>query len=526
MKNINITLLFAFAATCYGHETKISSTKKEKPELNSTEQIYKWLKTTSEVVSIVEEKSFRNVDFSQFMQEALKAAVSSVDAHSAFIKNYEEISDSTSGKFSGIGVSIISKATEDDSMIIVDVLEDSPSQKAGLLAGDKIVAVEDEKLRGLSSDEVIHKMKGKRGTKVRLKIIRNKKPLEFTVERDIIKDQSSVCYHFPEQEVYYFGLKVFSENSTGQMRKLLEKAKKDKNCNGIVLDLRSNPGGVLEVGVEMAGLFLPKGSLVVSTRDNKGKPVKSYSTKKDPVFDKSLPIFVLINNFTASASEILAGAMGYHSSKSNDDKDQKSPMVFIVGTESFGKGSVQEVIPVSNGGALKMTTMLYFLPDGNSIQDIGVKPDILVKPKSTPSKEMKWIHELYGKEKSIKHHITAQEAEKVGKGEKPELASKVDEREEKRKRELEIRKEKEDEAIDKDPLKDADDPDGKLSFQEKQERDIGSNSQIQACVNMITMLNFAKEQKPDSVSSKKKALTFLKKHYLTDEEVKVKKLKE
>lgn len=493
-----------------------------------TEEIFHWLKTTAEVVSLVEDRSFRNVDLSHFMQEALKAAVSSIDAHSAFIKNYEEITDTTSGKFSGIGVSVITKPTEDDVMIIVDVLEGSPALTAGLQAGDKIIAVNDEKLRGLSSEEVIHKMKGKRGSTVKLKIIRDKKPLEFTVTRDIIKDQSSFCYHLPQQQVYYFGLKVFSENSSDQMRELLERAKKDKNCKGIILDLRGNPGGVLEAGVDMASLFLPKGSLIVSTRDNDNNLIKSYNTTKEPIFSGNLPIFVLINNFTASASEILAGALRSHSAKlfAEDSTAAKAPMVFLVGTETFGKGSVQEVIPLSNGCALKLTTMLYFLPDDTSIQETGVKPDLVIKPKSVPTKEMKWINELYGKEKSIKHHVTAAEVDKIRKGETPELASKVDEKEDKAHLELELKKEKEETAIEQDPLKDEDDPEGKLSFTEKQERDVGTNTQIQACVNMITLLSFATKYEPESVNTRAKALDFLKQHYLTDEGVTVKKIKD
>ena len=489
------------------------------------EQIFRWLKTTAETISLVEDRAFRNVDFSNFMQEALKAAVSSIDAHSAFIKNYEEITDATSGKFSGIGVSVISKPTEDDAMVIVDVLDGGPALSVGLKAGDKIVGINNEKLRGLSSDEVIHKMKGKRGTTVKLKILRDKTPLEFTVKRDIIKDQSSFCYHFPNQQVYYFGLKMFSENSTDQMRTLLIRAKKDKACNGIILDLRSNPGGVLEAGVDMASLFVPSGSTIVSTRDANNNLVKSYATSKDPIFNSNIPIFVLINNFTASASEILAGALRYHSA-SLSETNPNTPMVFLVGSETFGKGSVQEVIPLSNGCAIKITTMLYFLPDDTSIQETGVKPDLTVNPKSTPNKEMKWINELYGKEKSMKHHITAAEVDKVRKGETPELSSKVDEQQEKIRRELEARKEREEDEIAKDPLKDEDDPEGKLSFTEKQERDVGSNHQIQACVNMINLLSLAKKYEPESVNTRNKALNYINQHYLTDADVTVRKIKD
>ncbi|MCK4499204.1 PDZ domain-containing protein [Candidatus Babeliales bacterium] len=497
---------------------------------DQTPEIYRWLKTTAEVVSTVQTKSFRNVDFSRFLQEAIKASVSSIDSHSSFIENYEEITDDTAGKFSGIGASMIAKPREDDVLVIVEVLDGSPAQKAGLLAGDKIVAVNDEKLSGISFNEVVTKIRGKRGTKVKLKIIRDKKPMEYWVTRDIIKNQSSYCYHFEKQNVYCFVLKNFTENSTNQMRDLLKQAQNDKHCKGVILDLRGNPGGVMGAAIDMASLFLPKGSLITSTRDNQNNMIRSYSTTKEQFLTtKRLPIFVLINNFTASASEIMAGALKHHSTKLSEDEKtrEKAPMVFIVGTSTFGKGSVQEVIPVSNGSALKLTTMLYFLPDDTSIQEKGVVPDIVIKPKTVPERDMKWITELFGKEKAMKHHITAEEVEHIRAGKKPELTSIIDEKEAKKRRETDIKREKEEEnGKDSSKEEDYDEKTGKkLTFQEKQERSIASNHQIQSCVNMINMLNTANKFTPKEVETRKKAINFLKSNFVTDEEVSVKRLK-
>lgn len=465
----------------------------------------RWLNTTAEVVALLEKKSFRKIDFSNFMQTMLKAGVASVDAHSAFIPNFEEVAEATSGKFSGIGISIISKPNEDDHLLVVDVIDDSPAQKAGLIAGDKIVEVSGEKLRGLSSDEVIGRIKGPIGTKVKLKILREKKPLEYEVKRDIIKEQSSYCYHFKDQNIYYFSLKMFTELAPQQMKNLLETANSGA-CKGIILDLRSNPGGILESAVDMASLFLPRGSSVVMTKDHQNTVTGQYATKTEPVLKSNLPIVILINNFTASASEILAGALRHYSAQENTENKLS---VFILGTPSFGKGSVQEVIPISNGCALKQTTMLYFLPDGTSIQAKGVEPDILVKPKTIPEMELKWIDEFYGKETSLKHHVTPDEVEKVEKNKFPGFAHEIDKITQKKQAEIEAKREKE---SDKEEKKQFD----KKETTKKRSEDIALNVQVQSAVNLISVLDLGRKAYPEEVSTRNKSLEFIKKHLLCD----------
>lgn len=466
--------------------------------------VHRWLNTASEVITLIEKKSFRKVDISNMMQTMLKAGVASIDAHSTFIPNFEEVAETTSGKFSGIGVSIISKANEDESLLVVDIINDSPAEKAGMLAGDKIVEVAGEKLRGLSSDEVIGKIKGQIGTKVSLKVLRDKKPLSFDVKRDVIKDQTSYCYHFKDQNIYYFSLKLFSELAPQQIKNLLETANSN-NSKGIILDLRSNPGGVLESAVDMAGLFLPKGSTVVLTKDNKNQVTGEYTTKTDPILKNNLPIVILVNNFTASASEILAGALRHYAAQ----EGANNLSVFLVGTTTFGKGSVQEVIPISNGCALKETTMLYFLPDGTSIQARGVEPDFLVKPKTVPEMELKWIDEFYGKETSLKHHITAGEIDKLKKSEFPGFAHEIDKITQKKQAEVDAKHEKEK------------DSDGKPAFNKEESAkkridDIALNIQIQAAVNIISVLDLGKKAYPEEVSTRNKALAFIKKNLLSD----------
>ena len=476
--------------------------KNNSPETvnNSDKEIYQWLRTLSEVVSLVKEKAFRNVDFSSFIQESLKAAVpQTIDPHSAFFsqESYKTTIESTSGEFSGIGVSIISKTPEDDALVIVDVIQSGPADKSGLKGADKILEINGEKLRGLSTDEVITKLKGKVGTEIKVKVIRNKKPFEFKIKREIIKDQTSICYYFKNQNIYYLSLKIFAETASRQISKLLKKANEGE-CKGIILDLRRNPGGILDSAPEIASFFIPKGSLVVITKDKTNKTIYQYHTKTNPILKSDIPIFILIDNFTASASEILAGCLRYYSEKSfSEKKKDKKFMVFLVGTPSFGKGSVQEVIPISNGCALKLTTMLYYLPNDESIQAVGIKPDFIVKPKIIPSEEIKWINELYGKETSLKQHITFKEAQKNNIIENKE-------------------KENEEQAEEENKEK---------SWEEKQKDSINQDVQIKACVNMINLLDLTKKYDPKQVSTRQRALNFLRKNYLTDQMVELEKIK-
>ncbi|QQR49099.1 PDZ domain-containing protein [bacterium] len=534
-------------STRVGAKTKKLTKSTKKDPKNNERDIYKWFQTYSQVVSLIEDKSFRLVDFEKFIQDSLKSAVAQVDAHSAFFgpKSYKDAKESTSGEFPGIGVSVITKAPDDDALSIVDVVQGGPAHKAGLQSGDKIVEVDGEKLKGLSSDEVIAKLKGKVKTKVKIKIIRKKKPREYIVTRDIIKDQTSLSYFFKELDIYYVSLSIFNEVAATQVKQLLEKANKG-GCKGIVLDLRRNPGGTLDSAIDMAGLFLPKNSPVVLTKDNKGTIITEYKTHTDPILHSSVPIFILIDNFAASAAEILAGCLRYHAQKDENSK----LMVFLVGIPTFGKGSVQELIPIKNGCALKLTTMLYYLPDEHSLQAIGIKPDFIVKPKIVPVKEMKWVKEFFGKESSLKHHITVQEVKDIG-GKKEAANKKSGKSVEKKKsfwrrlfgaagkQEEELaqaEREEDDGLFDDDEDDDEDDElviekDGKKkeynkkSWEEKQQKSLGADIQVQACVNMINILTLAREARPVQVDTRKKALSFLKKHYLTDNPVEVEKVK-
>lgn len=372
--------------------------------------LFEGLKLYSDSLRMIQARCLRNVDIKSFVEESLKSGLSKIDPHSSFISNYEQIADSISGNFSGIGVSVIGKNVSDENLLIIDVLDSSPAQKAGLCSGDRVLAVDGQKLKGLSCEEVVGKMRGKKKSIVKLKILRSKKILDVEVTRDTITDRSSYGYYFNDQKVYYINLKSFSENAANQMSKLIHKINGDTDCNGLILDLRANPGGLMEAAIDVASLFLPKNSLIVSTRDKSGEIINEYKTHKDPILKKNLVFFVLINNFTASAAEILAGALSHHSKELEKSKKELfKPQVFLLGTTTFGKGSVQEVVPLPGNHALKLTSMLYFLPNGESVQAKGVAPDFLLMPTRGLSSEEKFLYELYGLEKTMYHHITAKE---------------------------------------------------------------------------------------------------------------------
>jgi carboxyl-terminal processing protease len=470
-----------------------SSKTEVTPSGDNNQDMLVGMRILAEIIEKAEEKCYRRVNFKNFFEEALKAALPECDPHSAFFsqKAYKSTKESTSGEFSGIGISIIGKTPAEDELIITDVLEGGPSEKAGLKAGDKIVEIDGEKVRGLSSDECISKMRGKTGTKVKIKVIRDKdekKFLDFTLVRGVIKNDVSSLYHFRDQNIYYLSLRLFTEDATVKMKSLLQKAN-NNGCSGIILDLRRNPGGILDTAVSMASLFVPRNSLVVSTKNRSGQTVSQYHTTTPPVLTTDVPIFILIDNFTASASEILAGALRHYSDQ--ERSNGKNPLrVFILGSTSFGKGSVQEVMPISNGCAIKLTTMLYFLPDDTSIQAKGIEPDFALSPKTLNEQELRWVKEFSGAETTLKNHIKQEEIN----------GRKVSAHEQENKKPAE-------EKSDKD-----------LSWQEKRLKSLHQDNEIQSAVSMISILNKAKASSPQLIASRSKSIEFLKKNILLDKE--------
>ncbi|MBL4588323.1 S41 family peptidase [Candidatus Babeliales bacterium] len=500
-------LIFTLSPTLFFAEEEKDATN------NMEDKKYSWIKTTADIISTIEERAFRQTaDFGECIQKALKSYLAHIDAHTSFFtsEGHKSIKEIATGKFSGIGVSITGKALEDDSLVLIDVIESGPAHRAGLMKGDKIFEVDGTKLQGLSSDEAINLIKGKQGTTVKIKIIRGKKPLEFKVKRDTIKDEAGSWYHFKDYDIYYCALKIFNESAAEQMKKMLIKIKKQK-CRGLIIDVRNNPGGLLDSAIDMASLFIPQGSIVTTTKNNKNIIMNTYKTTSDPIISKNIPIFIITNNFSASASEILAGCLKHYAN--NDENGHLQ--VFLVGNTTYGKGSVQEVIPVGQGCAMKLTTMLYYLPDNTSIQATGIEPDFLIQPKTTPEKELKWIEEVYGRETSLKNHITALDIKKM-EGE--------DVSQEEEKKYQEKLKKKKQQSLENNDENDITHLTSE-QIEERHKQELQKSVQIQACINMINIVSLAKKALPKAVENRKKTLTFLKKHFITDDPVSIESIK-
>jgi len=318
---------------------------------------------------------------------SLKGMLSSLDPHSQFLtpEDYKDLKTETEGKFGGLGIEI---SIRDNLLTVVTPLEDTPAWNAGIKSMDKIVKIEDESTKDITLSEAVKKLRGKPGTKVNLTVFRESegKILDFTITREVIHIQDVKDVMILKDDIGYVRLTEFREDSYKEFHKAL-KTLKDSGAKALVLDLRNNPGGLLNVAIDITEEFLPDGETIVSTKSrNPSQNSVSTSSNKNGEY-LNWPIVILINEGSASGSEILAGAL----------KDNKRAV--ILGTKSFGKGSVQSVIPLPDGAGLKLTTSKYFTPSGQSIHGIGIEPDVVVErifktddlkkeDKSTPAKEI------------------------------------------------------------------------------------------------------------------------------------------
>lgn len=446
--------------------------------------LFQWLKSFAEVVHIIHKKYHEQVNPEKAMVNAINAFLTTLDPHSSFMdpKSYKEIIETTQGEFYGIGVIIdYMKEPEQEFLKIIDTIPTGPADKAGVRPEDIIVQVNDEVLKGLTVEEIIAKLKGKRNSQVHIKIKRANNPelLSFTITRDIVKEQDALCYYFKDHNIYYLSLRLFTENSVKQLEQLLKKSKSQSSA-GLILDLRNNSGGLLSAVIDIAGLFLPKNSLVVSTQERNSKV--EYKTMRDPIDIGDVPVFILINNFTASAAEILAGCLQVHSDNS---QLKKMPPVFLAGTKTFGKGSVQEVIPIPHDCAAKITTSLYYLPNNVSIQSVGIEPDFIIEPRLAPTKEMQWFTKFFGHESSLKNAIKNKDVMPAG------VQSESKEK----------------------------------TWQEKKQEQIGTDYLILSSIRLLKMLTMAKKAYPDQVETRKKSIDFLKKNYIITDVIAMEEIK-
>ena len=431
--------------------------------------IYTWSKPFSEVLNLLKTKYYQQVNPEDAMVEAINS-LARRDPHSAFLepKSYKDILQNTQGKFYGIGVQIdVLKDPDDEFIRIIDTIPGGPADQIGILPEDKIVQIEDEVVKGLTIEEAVAKIKGPRNTKVHVKIIRTgyTKLLPFDITRDEVKDQNAACFSFSNHNIYYLSLNMFTHNSVKQLEELLKKSQHN-NTKGLILDVRNNGGGLLTSVIDIVSLFVPKASLVVTTKDRDNNVIEKYSTTRTPIVNNQIPIFILVNNYTASAAEILAGCLQIYG-------DSNNVPIFVIGTKTFGKGSVQEVIPISNDCALKLTTALYYLPNDTTIQGIGIIPDLTIEQKYPPSEEIKWLTTYFGHEKSLKDSIKVH-AEAPPQG---------------------------------------DQKSSKKTWQERKQKQISKDYQIQSSIRLIHLYHLGKECVTQNLKSRKEVVNFLKNIY-------------
>ena len=334
-------------------------------QVNSAEiDIYKKIDLFGEVLEKINKEYVDEINQSKSMDSAINGLLQSLDPYSSYMSPeiFEEMQTETSGEFGGLGIEV---SMEAGVVKVITPIDDTPASKAGIKAGDYIVKINDIQVQGKSLSEAVDLMRGPVGSGIELTIRRRgaKKALTFNVVREVIEVQS-VKSELLDNNIGYLRLTSFNDNSSQQIKKQIKKLKKNKNLNSYILDLRNNPGGLLSQAIKISDFFLENGE-IVSTKSRKKSENRKWFARKGDILDGKT-LLVLINYGSASASEIVAGAL----------KDHKRAI--LVGENSYGKGSVQSIIPLKNKGAIRLTVAKYYLPSGKSISEVGVRPDIEV----------------------------------------------------------------------------------------------------------------------------------------------------
>ncbi len=326
--------------------------------------IYKKIDLFGEVLEKINKEYVEEINQSESMDAAINGLLQSLDPYSAYMSPeiFNEMQTETSGEFGGLGIEV---SMESGVVKVISPIDDTPAAKAGIKAGDYIVKIKDIQVQGKTLSEAVDLMRGPVGSSIELTIRRRgeKKALTFNIIREIIEIQS-VKADLLENNIGYLRLTSFNENSSEQIKKNIKELENNKSVNSYILDLRNNPGGLLSQAIKISDYFLDNGEIVSTKSRKKSENRKWFAKKGDLTNGKTL--IVLINYGSASASEIVAGAL----------KDHKRAIV--VGENSYGKGSVQSIIPLKNDGAIRLTVAKYYLPSGKSISEVGVSPDIEV----------------------------------------------------------------------------------------------------------------------------------------------------
>lgn len=405
MKQIKISgIIFLISLICsifvYGEGDQVDPAKhaKKSNDPKSLNPVFsvKELELFNKVLYVIESQYYQQVDSKKLITDAIKGMIASLDPHSAFLDKdlYKKMENETNGEFGGIGIEVTQK---DNALVIVTTIEDTPAYKAGLRAGDRIIEINHKTVLGLPLEVVIDRMKGKIGENIHLSVMRSgiEKAINFKVKREMIKIRAVKSWIFDKNFVV-LRLTQFQRNAAEGIISALEKAQKETKdfggLKGIVLDLRSNPGGLLDQAVEVASIFLDSGE-VVSTEDKNGNVIDTKYVTKSGFKDTKTPLVVLVNGSSASASEIVAGAL------------QDTARGIIMGSQTFGKGSVQSLIQIDQENAIKLTIAQYLTPKKRKIQALGIKPDI-----EFDEYDAKWVKEnkkrpKFLREKDLGNHL-------------------------------------------------------------------------------------------------------------------------
>lgn len=356
MNNKRIFTLIIFFVLCFG---KVSAQE---------ETVYDKIDLFGEVLDKINKEYVEEVDQSNTMDAAINGVLQSLDPYSSYMspKNLEEMQTETKGEFGGLGIEV---GMEAGVVKVISPLDNSPAEREGVKAGDYIVKINDTQVQGKTLNEAVELMRGPVGSTLEITVRRVglRKSLVFNITREIIK-VASVKSEVLDEKIGYIRLTSFNENSDDQIKKKIKEFKKNKKIEGYILDLRNNPGGLLGQAIKISDFFLDDGEIVSTKGRKKNENQKWFAREGDIINGKAL--IVLINKGSASASEIVAGAL----------KDHKRAV--LVGEKSYGKGSVQSIIPLKNRGAIRLTISKYYLPSGKSISEVGVTPDITVEEES------------------------------------------------------------------------------------------------------------------------------------------------
>ncbi|PSM51396.1 carboxyl-terminal protease family protein [Campylobacter blaseri] len=374
--NIAIALLFSVNLNA-----KVPETKEKEKEETKLETLAKFTR----VISTVENSYADELTFSEIINKAIAGLMTNLDAHSVFMdaKAYEQTKIQTEGEFGGLGITV---GMKDGALTIIAPIEGTPADKAGLKSNDVILRIDGNSTIGITLDEAVSKMRGKPKTPITVTIVRKGevKPFDVNIIRDIIKVDSVYAKNIEDENILYLRITNFDQKVTKEAAKFINE---NKDKKGIILDLRNNPGGLLDQAIGLTNLFVDKG-VIVSQKGRNEKENLEYKAEQDKKIT-NLPMAVLINGGSASASEIVSGAL------------QDLKRAILIGEKTFGKGSVQVVLPLDNKEALKMTIARYYLPSGRSIQNSGVEPDLLVYPGKVPAEN----NDFYIKETDLKQHL-------------------------------------------------------------------------------------------------------------------------